>query len=347
MTERPAYVKLQDLPAKAAHFCLGVERFCRLVLDWQCTGQSVLVAYSGGADSRALLLTLYYLAPRLGITLHAATLDHGLRPEAAREVRDAAALCAALKIPFHTQTRNVAAFAAQQGLGLEEAGREARFAFFTAVLQETGCAWAALGHQLNDLAEDCFMRMIRGAGWPALAGMAGIDEKRRLVRPLLLTPRETIEAFLTSLDQPWHDDAMNADEAFLRNRIRKHVLPLFLQENPSFLDTVADRWRMARQDASCFAGLTDAVRETARENTVFLAWEDLAAAHSSVRLRKYRRILRDLGPGQATAVLLQALDEAWQRNEGGKTIQFPGGKAAAIRKGGILFHRHSIDTPRG
>ena len=333
----PPYEKLQDLPPQAAHFCLGVANFCRKSLNWQCGGQSVLVAYSGGADSKALLLALHYLAPRLKITLHAATLDHGLRPEAKQEVREAEAFCAAFGITFHTDVSNVAAFASENGIGLEEAGRKARLAFFTSVLQETDCAWVALGHHLNDLAEDSFMRMLRGSGWPALAGMVGLDAAHRLVRPLLLTPRESIESFLRGLGQTWHEDSMNMDDAFLRNRVRKYVLPLFLQENPSFLNTVADRWHMARQDERHFSSLMNALPETSEDGAVFIARIALEATSPAVRLRKYRSVLRDLGTGQVCATLLQALDAAWQRNEGGKTVQFSGGKKARIKNGGILF----------
>ncbi|SBV93408.1 tRNA(Ile)-lysidine synthase [uncultured delta proteobacterium] len=337
MTERALPLRLRDLPSGAARFCLAVERFCRDELLCDLTGESMVVAYSGGADSKALLFALFFLAPRLDLTLHAATLDHGLRPESGAEVRDAAAVCRRLGVRFHTAEKDVAGYAAANGVGLEEAGRILRLEFLKTVRASTGCGRIAAGHQLNDLAEDCLMRMTRGAGWPALAGMAGIVDDTRIIRPLLLTPRAAIEAFLREIGEPWHDDAMNADDAYFRNRVRNHILPLFLKENPAFLDTVADRWRMARDDAAFFKDALAAIPAVRVEDGIFLSRNALAGLPPSLRVRKYRDIVMELGKGQATAEHLAALDAAWRRNEGGKEIQFPGGKKARIKEGGVFF----------
>ncbi len=337
MTNQAPFARPHGLPSRAARFCLGLERFCRTDLSVDLTGSSVVVAYSGGADSRALLYALHFLAPRLGLTVHAAILDHGLRPEAAAEVMEAKALCARLGTGFHTIRKDVAAHAAANRLGLEEAGRVLRLAFLEDVRVVTGCAWIALGHQLNDLAEDCLMRMMRGAGWPALAGMRGVVRERRLIRPLLLTPRVAIETFLRDIGKTWHNDAMNADEAYFRNRVRHRILPLLLKENPAFLDTVADRWRMSHDDAAFFREALSTVAEEKREDGIFLSRSALAECPRALRLRKYLDILAAIGPGQATAAHLASLDAAWRRNEGGKTIQFPGGKSGTVQDGGILF----------
>lgn len=331
--------RLQDLPSKAAHFCLGVERFCRDLPGLDLSGQTLLVAYSGGADSRALLFVLYYLAPRLGITIHAAILDHALRPEAADEVKDARAVCAGLGVPLHAHREDVAAFAREKGLGLEEAGRIARLRFLEDVRKDTGSAWIAMGHQLNDLAEDSVMRMVRGAGWPALAGMAAVSGEHHVLRPLLLTPRSELEAFLSAVGQTWHDDAMNEDDAYLRNRVRKYIIPRFLAENPSYLDGVAERWRMARTDEAFFRQQTEGLPTRSDGEGEFVSRDCLLECHSSVRQRKYMEILKRLGSGQAASALLHALDNAWLRNEGGKTVQFPGGKRAVILDGGIDFRK--------
>ena len=333
----PPFKRLQELPPVAARFCLSLERFCRKELAVDLAGQSLVIAYSGGADSKALLLALHYLSPRLNLTLHAATLDHALRPESAAEVEDAASLCSRLCIRFHTVRRDAAAQARENGIGLEEAGRLLRLEFLETVRRATNSAWIATGHQANDLAEDCLMRMLRGTGWPALAGMAGRADETGIIRPLLLTPRADIEAFLAHLGESWHEDATNCDDTYLRNRVRNHILPLLLAENPAFLDTVADRWRMARQDEAFFAEMLASVPVATCEDGVFLSRESLAPLSPSLRLRKYMDILAGLGRGQARAEQLRALDVAWLRNEGGKEIRFPGGKRARIRDGGIFF----------
>lgn len=340
--------RLQDMPSRAARFCLAVERFCRQDISLDLSGISLVVAYSGGADSKALLLALHFLVPRLGLrVLHAAILDHGLRSESAAEVTQAVAFCRRYGIACHTEKADVAAYARERGIGLEEAGRDCRLAFLERVRRNTGNGWIAAGHQLNDLAEDALMRMTRGAGWPALAGMAAVVEENRVIRPLLLTPRSAIEEFLRDIGETWVRDAMNEDGAYFRNRVRKEFVPLFMRENPAFLDAVAERWRMARQDAAWLRGELERIRPAERDDCPFLSPEMLHALPASLRLRKYAAILAGLGQGQSTAVLLQALDAAWQRNEGGKAIQFPGGKSAVIRHGGIIFMKKNPSRDGG
>ncbi|CAK7033216.1 MAG: tRNA(Ile)-lysidine synthase [Desulfovibrio sp.] len=329
----------QNIPRAAALFCLDIERFCRETAGVDLARQSIVVAYSGGADSKALLLALHFLARKRDITLHAAILDHMFRPEARMEVVEAETLCNRLGISFHTARRDVAALAERLGIGFEEAGRHARREFLEGVRSETHSAWIAFGHQLNDLAEDTLMRNIRGAGWPALGGMAAVLPDRSIIRPLLLTPRAAIESFLTALGEPWVDDMMNTDDAYFRNRVRKRLLPAFLEENPSFLDAVAERWRMAREDAAFFRPLLEAIPTDEMDGGTFLARNELLALPASLRLRKYLDALSALGEGQANAVQLRSLDAAWLRNEGAKVVQFSNGKRATIYNGGILFHR--------
>lgn len=339
MTRNGSAGTLRGIPRSAARFCLAVERFCRLVAGGDLVGRSVLVAYSGGADSKALLLALHFLSARLGLSLRAATLDHMLRKEAAEEVREAGTACERIGIPFHTARRDVADLAERSGIGLEEAGRIARQEFLEDVRRQSGCEWIAVGHQLNDLAEDALMRMIRGAGWPALGGMRAVVPERRIIRPLLLSPRASIESFLRDIGESWVDDAMNEDDAHFRNRVRKYLLPALAGENPAYLDSVAERWRMARDDAAFFGSLLEKTRPESRDGGVFLSRSSLEALPPALRPRLYLSVLSQLGAGQADATLLRNLDAAWQRNEGGKTIQFPGGKRARISGGGVLFWR--------
>jgi len=170
--------------------------------------------------------------------------------------------------------------------------------------------------------------------------MAAVVPEKRIVRPLLLTPRESIERFLLDVGETWVCDSMNGDDAYFRNRMRSHILPLFLKENPAFLETVADRWRMARADTAFFRSALADIAGEEWDGGVFLSRNVLRETPLSLRLRKYREILAIFGGPQVTAAHIFALDAAWERNEGGKTIQFPGGKRAAIRDGGILFLRN-------
>jgi tRNA(Ile)-lysidine synthase len=332
---------LQALPRSAARFCLEVERFCREELEMDISGRSLVVAYSGGADSKALLLALHFLSSRLDISLHAAILDHMLREEAVAEVSDAEAFCRRIGVSFHTARRNVANLAKENGMGLEEAGRNARREFLEDIRERTGSAWIAMGHQLNDLAEDALMRMIRGAGWPALGGMNACLPEQNIIRPLLLVSRNSIETFLNDIGESWVNDAMNEDGAYFRNRVRIDILPMLIAENPSYLDSVAERWRMAREDDSLISSLLVPVSYEERKNGMFFPRAALQNVPVSLRLRKYMSVLAAMGEGQVSSALLRNLDAIWLRSEGEKTVQFPGDKRAKITGGGILFFKEN------
>ncbi|WP_285904892.1 tRNA lysidine(34) synthetase TilS [Pseudodesulfovibrio pelocollis] len=327
---RPLPRSLQDLPPRWAHFCLGIERFVADDLGVKLAGKRLAVGFSGGVDSTALLLCLRCLAARSGGRVMAAHLNHRLRPEADDDARWVADLCAALDVPCVTRVVDVASLAAGSGIGIEEAGREARYALYADVLTDHGVDFVVLGHHLDDLAEDVLMRLARGTAWPGLAGMPGRDDTRRLLRPLLLTPKAELVGFLTDLGVPWREDATNADQRWSRNRMRASLMPLLLRENPNFLDSMARLWRVAEADRDYWSGQTAAVGEHIPDAT-------LAVAHRALRLRLYKAALDRLGPGQALADTLFALDRAWQDRRTGALFQFPGEKTAVVTGSGVVF----------
>lgn len=368
---------LQQLAPAQARFCLAVSRFVKQDLGLDIRGASLLVAFSGGADSTALLLVLRYLAPSLHLKLAAAHLDHGLRPSSDKEADFCRAFCDELGIACVTERRDVAAQRRRNKTGIEEEGRSARYDFLARTAARLGSDWIATGHQNNDLAEDVLMRLIRGAGWPALSGMPAADPERHLLRPLLLTPRGDIEEFLSSLGLAWLRDESNDDRAWLRNRVRLDLLPLVLRENPAFLNNAAGLWRLGRIDQEYFDALlpdpavppepeeesapkpapekrADSTPEAARQpepparqaagpaSALAMPREQLAALPKALRLRFYRKTLSRLGPGQPLLPLLLALDRAWMNGGEKTTHRFPGGKTAVVDKKSIFWKKKVI-----
>ncbi len=328
---------LQQLPPSQAHFCLGVERFIRTDLGVAPDNASFLVALSGGADSTALLCILSLLAPRLGCTLHAAHLDHGIRTDAAADAEAAAQLCAALSIPFYSERVDAPTHAAATGRGLEDAGRELRYDFLERTRANIEANWITTGHTLNDLAEDQLMRRIRGAGWPALGGMEGVDANRRLLRPLLGTVKDDITALLHSVGVSWREDPSNADQRFLRNRVRARLTPLFAAENPGYLDNALTLWRQARADAAYWDALA-AERLDQRADGFFVSSETMNGPQA-IATRLLKAGLDRLGPGQALRSNIENLLQAWRSSGVGAAVQFPGGKRALVQKEGVLLCR--------
>jgi tRNA(Ile)-lysidine synthase len=333
--------RLQELPPKWARFCLGIGRFATQELGRTFSSTACVVACSGGADSTALLLLSALLCRKDGGRVVAAHLDHGLREKSSADAAFVAGLCDRMGIPLVSGQQDVSLMARESGIGLEEAGRLARYDLLERARRNSGAELVLLGHQLNDLAEDQLLRLMRGAGWPALGGMAGHDAQRCLLRPLLLTSRATLEEFLRVCGQTWRVDQSNFELTATRNRVRHELLPVLMRENPSYLDAAARLWRQARMDethwdAEVTAAL-EALPEPSPDKKFLLPAQTLKTTPAPLRLRLYKAVLESFGPGQALSDSLFRLDELWQQSATGKTLRFPGDKEAAITKSGIVM----------
>lgn len=345
----PSLPTLQQLGPAHARLCLGVERFCRRELAL-APGSRLLLALSGGADSTALAFLMRLLAPRLTLSLFALCVDHQLRPESAADARYVEALCHWLGIPCTVRRMDVAACAKEWGCGLEDAGRRVRYALLAEERKAVNADWMVLGHHAGDLAEDILLRLTRGAGWPALAGMAAKNEGRRVLRPLLFTDPEALCGLLLALGIPWREDASNQDRAYRRNRLRHEVLPQLRRENPALDRSLVTLHQLGQLDGDFWEGLLDAaLREHPWQEVegdagpgLLLPRELLAGVHPAARLRLYVRALRALGAasgahGQARGATLLALDEALRQGRGNTRFQLPGGMEALVRGGSIIF----------
>ncbi len=329
--------KLQDLTPGWVRFCLNIQAFMEDLVQEKIKGGKILVAFSGGPDSTGLLRVLHYLQPRTGISIFAGHFNHMLRTGADAEESFAKEVCARLGIPIACGRENVTAFARAGNMGIEEAARTLRYNYIQAVAAEQKADYILTGHHLNDLAEDVLMRMLRGAGWPGLSGMTGFDPARKLVRPFLLTPRETILDFLSAIDQAFMLDSSNEDKSFLRNRIRQELVPVLEDISPGFLRSVAHLWKLGKIDEDYWEKILMTIPRTSRESGQYLSFETLGDLPRAARLRLYKKILDGLGPGQALFDNLLELDRLWDQAKGGKTVQFPGDKFGRIVDKGILF----------
>ena len=221
-----------------------------------CPGDGVVVGLSGGPDSVFLLYALHTLQARLGFTLRAVHVHHGIRgAEADRDEAFSAELCAKLAVPF--QAVHVAApeYAAQHGLSLEEAARILRYEALETARQQMGTpsAWIAVAHHLDDQAETVLHNLVRGAG---LRGLAGMENRRNhVIRPLLSIKREDILKWLEQNNIPYVTDSTNADPHYTRNRIRSTVLPELRAINPEASAHIAHSAALLREADAYFHAL--------------------------------------------------------------------------------------------
>jgi tRNA(Ile)-lysidine synthase len=245
----------------------------------------VLVACSGGPDSQALLHVLAALQREHGCVLMAAAVDHGLRPEAARELAGAERLARALGLPFHGLRVEV-----PPGASLQAQARAARYAALLACAHAHGAECVAVGHTLDDQAETVLARLLRGTG---LEGLAAIEPRRAdgVVRPLIDAPRALVHAYGAELALEAAHDPSNDDPRFLRVRIRHGLLPALARENPRLTQALANLADDAREAASALTQQAEELLSQARSGVHILR-----EAPGPLRRRALRRwVERELG----------------------------------------------------
>jgi tRNA(Ile)-lysidine synthetase-like protein len=211
----------------------------------------LLVAFSGGPDSSALLAILAGLRSSFPLVLSAAHLDHGLRSaaERAEELRQVTSRCRELKIELVHEAvppGRLRRLARCGGRSLEDVARQERYAFLRRAASKLGADYIALGHNADDQAETLIMRFFQGSD---IGGLRGIPRARgKILRPLIDCRREEIVACLARLDSDYINDRSNLSPEFLRNEIRNRLVPEIEAVFPGFrgaLQTLARKMERA------------------------------------------------------------------------------------------------------
>ena len=234
---------------------------------WTCrlTGrEAVVCAFSGGPDSTALLLELVRLRDqgRIG-PLYAAHFEHGIRGQESRaDLAFCRDLCLRLGVPLFSESADVPAFAAAEGLSLETAARQLRYRFLRRLRAALGADCIALGHHLDDQAETVLLHLIRGSGMAGLTGMA--PRSGDLVRPLLGVGRADILAYLAERDQPWRLDRTNLSPDQTRSQLRQQVMGPLSAINPRVVEHIAACADRLRSEDEFLDGLAKKALEEAR-----------------------------------------------------------------------------------
>lgn len=207
-------------------------------------GSRVIVGFSGGADSVALLSFLYELQQELDLKLLACHINHQLRgDEAQRDEEFCRKFCAERGIELHVFREDIASAAKQAGKSIEEYAREVRYKRFQQ-LRSSEKDRIATAHNANDLAETILFHVARGTGIKGLIGIPAV--RGNIIRPLLFCSREQIEAYCKEKALPFVTDSSNLSDEFSRNRLRHHVVPQLELVNSSFVKSTA---RLSKQAA--------------------------------------------------------------------------------------------------
>jgi tRNA(Ile)-lysidine synthase len=316
----------------------------------------ILVAVSGGPDSTALLLVLARLRRSLGLSLHVAHYDHGLRSRrsAEREERFVRGLAASLDLPVTVGHGDVRGVAKARKLSLEDAARRERYAFLAAAAAEANCRTVATGHTSSDQAETVLLHLVRGSGLAGLAGMASVASwpfpghaRLRVIRPLLRLSRTDTTAICADAEVQALEDESNTSPRFRRNRVRNELMPLLRQLNPRVDDALV---RLADAASDDYAFIEASARATLRkpvDGAQRLPRDGFASAPASMRRHALRialgRVagdLQDFGERH-----LAALERLVLEGKTGDRLDLPRDLTAELRRRNLLILPPQPDSP--
>ena len=251
-----------------------------------------LVGLSGGADSVALTYLLLPLRDSGALRLTAAHVNHGLRGENSDgDEAFVRMLCAREGIPLRTVSPDLG------GKRDENTAREARYGAFFRIMEEEDIPTLILAHQRDDQAETFLMRLLRGAGAEGLSAMRRREERngRVLLRPMLDISGSELRQALTEAGISWREDDSNRDTAYLRNRIRRELMPELEEIAPGAAGRIARTAEIiAREDDAASARADALLREL--EGPGGLNAEGLRKEPQAMRIRVLRAWWREQGP---------------------------------------------------
>lgn len=309
------------------------------------TGESLLIAVSGGIDSVVLLHAALELAREKSFALAVGHVNHGLRgDDSDADQAFVAALAARCGVPLWVRAVDPPGLrtgvSSRERPTLQEAARALRYRALRAMAAEAGCARIATAHTLDDQAETVLLRLLRGSGPDGLGGIPERSPDGVVVRPLLRVSRARIREFAVGRRIAWREDASNESTGYARNRLRKHWMPgLAADFNPQLLMAIGDLAEAQRRDSEW---IDERVEQQAaaqfREESGWLladpsAWKALPEA---LARRLARWALRRCGVGRDTSrIHLERMLAFLREGRSGAVLELPGGVRMTRERDGV------------
>ena len=308
------------------------------------SGEKIVAGASGGSDSMALLIALDELRewyPDINVIV--SHVNHGLRGREsdtdAEFVREAAEN---LGFAFECVRVDTEAFRKSRGLSLEDAARRLRYDFFKDIAAKRSAQKIATAHTLNDQAETVIMRLIRGSASQGLSGIRPLSGN--LIRPLINVTKDEARSYLHSKGVSWREDSSNSSERFLRNRVRKELIPMLEKFNPSVQ-------RVLSRAAAVYAEEADFISDQAERKFkilfhkvaggVFGRAKDLLDEPPAIRFSLMRKsiLALKLNLDSISSKHLFSIDEALKSKKSSAEFDLPGGIIFYSGYGNFFFAR--------
>jgi tRNA(Ile)-lysidine synthase len=289
---------------------------------------------AGGPDSLALLHLLAALGKELSLSLHVAHLDHGLRKNSKEDMRFVAAAAARLGLGFTGETAKLTDAS-------EETCRNARLAFLFRTAKKQRCRIIALGHTLDDQAETVLMRLIRGAGLLGLAGIAPLRDfgGYTVIRPLVEVTRKEIEAYLKKKGLTARTDETNSQDIYLRNRVRRELLPLLEKKyNRNIRQVLGNTAQLAGSDYDFLGGCA---RTAAGRISDRISLEKISRMHPSMRRMVLRLMAGNLqgSTRRLTARHIREIEDMVRNRPAGSVVDLPRDISVKKTAKSLFFYR--------
>lgn len=220
--------------------------------------EKVIVGFSGGADSVTLLHFLHFFASEKGkkFKVNAVHVNHGLRGEEAdRDENFVKDFCSKNGIDLVVKKIDVHKLAKNYKVGLEEAGRMARYEIFNSFRENNVNFKIATAHTLSDSSETLIFNLARGT---SLKGLCGIPPKRdNIIRPLIAITREEVEEYCRFNNLNFVSDSTNFERDYTRNKIRLDIIPKLKEINKNFEITIGKNINIFKQDEKYLDSLAE------------------------------------------------------------------------------------------
>jgi len=235
-----------------------------------------------------LLEALRHISYEAGFSIAVAHYNHELRGEESdRDETFVMEICEEHGIAFYSGRGDVAKYAKERGLGIEEAARDMRYEFFYFTAEQAGAGRIATAHTMDDNAETMLINLARGAG---ANGMSGIPPVRDMViRPLLQVSRDEVMEFIDEREILYVDDSTNSLDVYTRNKVRHSIIPLIKEINPRFNEAASTAAELFRADEEFIADIADLFVLDCCIGLSAIA-EDLAVLPFSVSSRVIRKL---------------------------------------------------------
>lgn len=298
----------------------------------------VLLALSGGEDSRVLLDLLAEDARHNSYTLVAAHFNHKIRgEEAERDAEFCRTLAESYNISFVLGSADVPRLAKEHGTGIEEEARAQRYAFFESVMIERGIKLLATAHHAQDQAETVLLHVLRGSG---IGGLRGILPCRQfgggyIVRPLLEVEKSDISQYAREHGLKFVTDSTNSDDTYARNFLRSRVIPLLTELQPSLTKSLA---RLAENAGQADSLIGEQAQELLNRTGYPIPLSELSEVHIAVRARVLSTAFEEFSGGSHlekvhTDALLALCESARPHS----SVSLPSGMRGTVEHGAIIF----------